>query len=96
MTKEEKKTLIQGQIESGLSQIEFCKQHNLNVNSFRQWKNSFKRHLEPLRPTFVELIPLQNASSITHITILVGKYRVEIPSHFDKVTLRAILESIPC
>ncbi len=34
MTKEEKKTLIQGQIESGLSQIEFCKQHNLNLNSF--------------------------------------------------------------
>jgi len=38
MTKEEKKTLIQGQIESGLSQIEFCKQHNLNlVPSTFEW-----------------------------------------------------------
>lgn len=96
MTKEEKKTLIQEQIASGLSQIEFCKQCNLNVNSFRQWKNSFKRHSEPLKPTFVELIPLQNASSTNAITILIGKYRVEIPSHFDKVTLQAVLECIPC
>jgi len=37
-----------------------------------------------------------NASSITCITILIGKYRVEIPSQFDKETLRAILQSIPC
>jgi len=66
---------------------------SIQVTTFRQWKYARKKSNGTI-PKFVELIPLQNSTQ--HITLSVGRYRVDVPANFDKAHLRAVLESLPC
>jgi hypothetical protein len=93
MTKEEKITLIHQQQNSGLSQVEFCAKKSIQVSAFRQWKYKHNKS-HNLGEKFVELIPTLSQSMPIAVTI--GRYRVEVPVHFDRAHLRSVLESLPC
>jgi len=93
MTKEEKISLIKEQQASGMTQAKFCSTKSIRVTAFRQWKYASKKFKGTI-PKFVELIPTSQPT--LHITLSVGRYRVDVPANFDKSHLRAVLESLPC
>lgn len=93
MTKEEKISLINEQQVSGMTQAKFCSMKSISVTAFRQWKCASKK-FTGTSPNFVELIP--KSQPTLHITLHVGRYRVDVPANFDNAHLRAVLESLPC
>jgi transposase-like protein len=74
---------------SGLSQSEFCRQGNLNKNTFGYWLRRARKE-GVLEGTFVKV---GGASSATAIELrLSNGAELRIPSGFSPSSLRALLE----
>ena len=95
----EKRRFWEQQIEqwkdSGLSQTEFCRFHNLKAHQLTYWKKRFHRTQAP-----VSLIELQLGSAVQSRTcsngsplrlILDEHYRIDIDRGFDPLTLQQVV-----
>lgn len=80
---------------SGLSQIDYCRQNNLSRTRFTYWKLKFEK--QNLPPTFIEIHPktVQKAlpiKSISSITIRsTSGFSVDVPQDFSSQSLKQIL-----
>lgn len=93
MTHEDKQALVKEQQTSGLTQAEFCTAKSIKLASFRQWKYH-RAKLQGNPPQFVQLVPASPIAS--RITVIAGRFRVDVPEDFERTHLRAVLESLPC
>ena len=81
--------------ESGLTQTEYCRIHNLTPHRFTYWK---KRIIKPAE-TPVSLVQVNmksnfnpNPMSSSPLRLIVGEqYRIEIDRGFDPVTLQQLV-----
>lgn len=89
---------IQHWKDSGLTQIEFCRRHNLKAHQLTYWKKRFHRKQEP-----VSLIELQWGSALqsgicprsTALRLILNdQFRIDIDRGFDPVTLQQLVLSL--
>lgn len=83
---------------SGLSQQRYCSEHDLALSSFQRWR----RALEEVRATtVVDIVPVLSLASRPEplpppasvgVAVAIGRYRVEVPQHFDGGVLSAVLD----
>ena len=99
MTNEERRTywetLVDEQIQSGLSASEFCIQRDLKLAQFYRWRRRFTQP-PPVGSSdgFIQLIPsLKNSKSGIRIR-LVNDISIEVERDFDPVTLRAVIHAL--
>jgi hypothetical protein len=92
------KQQIQHWKDSGLTQTEFCRLHNLKAHQLTYWKKRFHRTESP-----VSLIELQwgsalqsgTCSSCTPLRLILNEqYRIDIDRGFDPVTLQQLVLSL--
>ncbi len=96
MSREERSTYWQGlidkQAESGLSAAAFCREHQLNVYHFYNWRRRLRYNGLPTG--FVELVADQeNAASGIRIR-LSDDLCIEVERGFDPFTLRSVMETV--
>jgi hypothetical protein len=86
---------IQQWKDSGLTQKEFCRLHNLKAHQLTYWKKRFDRTEAP-----VSLIELQLGSALqppispspTALRLILNdQYRIDIDRGFDPVTLQQVV-----
>jgi hypothetical protein len=83
---------------SGLSQVEFCRQNELNRHRFTYWKRRIRKSAQTV--PFVELGSLPNLSGVygpkgaTFGLILEERFRIEIPDGFNPVTLEQLIRTL--
>ncbi len=82
--------------QSGLTQKAFCQRHQIGVASFRRWQAIFAQEGKPkaspaiLLP--VSILPAVNGPSLA---LWFGEeLRLEIPSGFDAVMLKQVVEAL--
>lgn len=85
---------IKGWEESGLTQIEYCRQNNLSKHRFTYWKCKRHRKDEPVK--FVSLCPTRttrNASlKDTGVRLIIrDRYRVEVGEGFSEDVLHRLI-----
>jgi hypothetical protein len=64
---------------SGLSQVAYCKQHNLTIKSFRRWRTKLQRAAAPA----LTLVPVSVSAQIPEPPIRLhspGGWRIELPT----------------
>lgn len=72
---------------SGLSQVAYCRQHDLSHCRFQYWKKKY----QPAKP--VDLIELklhpahEKSGAHTALRLIVGNYQVAVQRNFDPVAL---------
>jgi hypothetical protein len=72
--------------QSGLSQREYCRQHQLAVSSFGYWRKRLKNHNRPCS----KLVPVSIAGTSTIIISLPSGIRIEAPLHSLSDVLLAV------
>ena len=83
---------------SGLSQVEFCRQNELNRHRFQYWKRRIRKSAQTV--PFVELGGLPNLSGgygpkgATLGLILEERFRIEIADGFNPVTLEQLIHTL--
>ena len=84
--------------ESGLSQVDYCRENNLSRHRFTYWK--CKGDKKTVSMTFVPVLSKpSNQHSIMHNTaplkVLIGdRYRVEVGDGFSPDTLSRLMEAL--
>lgn len=82
---------------SGLTQRAYCNRHGLSMSSLHRWR----RLLANKRPSrSVEIVPIGQLltklpappPTCDALTLVAGRYRVEIPDGFSPATLGAVLD----
>jgi hypothetical protein len=99
MTKEERrtywKTLVDEQIQSGISAPSFCKEHHLKVSQFYWWRRRFQKQSSVVPSDgFIELIPSSKDSRSGIRIRLFNELCIEVDRGFDPFTLRAAVETL--
>ena len=99
---EEKRRFWKQQIEhwkeSGLTQTEFCRLHNLKIHQLTYWKKRF--HSKQEQVSLVELQwspalqPTLSPSGSPLRLILSDQYRIDIDRGFDPLTLQQVVLSL--
>jgi hypothetical protein len=85
---------VQAWKQSGLSQKEFCEQHQLGLASFQRWRRIFmakepSKEAEPV--TFLPVSVMEPSSS--SLTLRVNdNLQIEIPPGFDPLTLKQVIQ----
>ena len=73
---------------SGLTRVEYCNQHNLNVKTFAYWRQRIKKGAVPVRlvqlPTAVQQPP-------TAVRLVVNGCSIEVAEGFNAATLAAVV-----
>lgn len=64
--------------ESGLSQVEFCQQHNIAVHNFQYWRKRLSPKTEPAKSK--RLIPITVRSSAPARLTLGAQVMIELPA----------------
>lgn len=78
--------------ESGMSQVEYCKQYELIPHRFTYWKSKFKKENLPVE--FVQ-IPEPMPINSVGIKLNIGQgLQIEIPEDFSRVTLEQVLVTL--
>ena len=92
------KQQIQQWKDSGLTQIEFCRLHNLKPHQLTYWKNRFKPVQAPVslvelkwEPNF-QAAPCPNPSPLR--VILNNQLRIDVDRGFDPATLQQLVLSL--
>lgn len=86
---------IQQWKDSGLSQTEFCRLHNLKAHQLTYWKKRFDRTQAPVSLIELQLHstlqspPCTNGSALR--LILNEQYRIDIDRGFDPLTLQRLV-----
>lgn len=67
---------LDDQVTSGLSQVDYCKQHNIKVATLQYWRKKLKPAVTK------KLIPMVNSSSPVQARLQLGSSVViDLPSH---------------
>jgi len=78
--------------QSGQSQAEYCRQHNLKIRRFNYFKSRLKKKNIPVQ--FVE-IPVEPVQAPLFLKLNIGSdFQVEIPDGFSQATLAKVLQVI--
>jgi len=83
----------------GLKPSDYCRQHHLKIHSFWYWKKKFA-DLQSPGTSFVQIYPPQalKLGPACHppspLRLLVGNYKIEVPSGFDPVTLKQLVHTL--
>jgi hypothetical protein len=98
MTKDERRThlksLVDEQIQSGLSAPSFCKEHHLKASQFHWWRRRFQKQTSTESSDgFIELIPSPKGSGSAIRISLFDDLCVEVGRGFDPFTLRAAVDT---
>jgi hypothetical protein len=90
--REDWRSLIEKQAESGLSAAAFCKEQNINPQRFYYWR----KHLNCDSPLsgFIRLVPTSKATGSGIRILLDHGRRVEVDRGFDALTLREIVDAL--
>ena len=96
MTREERVSYWRGVIDryrdSGLSGAAFCREHDISLGRFYQWR---RRLAQGDEGSFFELIPCSASPGGRSIQIhLTNGITIEVGRGFDPVTLRGVLETV--
>jgi len=97
LTREEKPSYWQAQVSSwrgsGLSQAQFCRDHNLKVRDFGYWKRKFSQS-----SSAVSFVPLRVKSSPSPSSslglVLDSGLRIEVREGFSSGTLRDLIHTL--
>jgi hypothetical protein len=81
---------------SGLTQKAFCRQHGLELASFRRWRAIAMREGKPEDSSAVTFLPVNVVEpGATNLTVVINDtLRVEIPVGFDLTTLRQVVQAL--
>jgi hypothetical protein len=72
---------------SGLTRVEYCNQHNLNVKTFAYWRQRLKKEAVPVR-----LVQLPTAlQPPTAVRIVVNGCGIEVAEGFNAGTLSEVV-----
>ena len=78
---------------SGLSQIDYCRQHNLSRNQFTYWKCKLDKKHE-----LVTFVPISGNSVLsrnqTPIKLNIGCYQIEVGDGFTPETLTNLISTL--
>ena len=86
--------------QSGLSQAEYCRQHNLLATTFSNWKYKFMKQSEPLELVPVPIqLPLSQSDRDKYkycsgFYFSIGSRRLEIEKDFDPIVFTNILKCL--
>lgn len=88
------KTHLDKWAESGLTQVEYCRQHHLIVHRFTYWKARYKKsHNLPVK--FVQVVPNPTGADSACLKLNVARgLQIEIPDHFCEDTLSRVLTTL--
>jgi len=98
LTREEKPSYWQAQVSSwrgsGLSQAQFCRDHNLKVRDFGYWKRKLSRTSDSVR-----FVPLQVKSSAIRPSsslglVLDSGLRIEVREGFSPGALKDLIHTL--
>lgn len=84
---------------SGLTQVEYCRQNNLNVKHVCYWKKKFSKQVCQVALVEIPTHPVKsicktwNAISPIRMTVN-GRFAFEIEKGFDPLTLRQTLQVV--
>ncbi len=87
---------IEGWQRSGLSQAAYCRQHDLNANSFTGRLSEFRKKLNAVTP---DLIPVQvnvdeEPSSTANLVLTVNNWRLELAAPISAQWLADLLRCL--
>jgi len=93
MTRKERVThwqgLVQDQAQSGVSAAAFCKENQLNIQTFYAWRRRFKTESDTnVTGAFLELVPSSKIQESGIRIRLDERLSVELDRGFDPFTLR--------
>ena len=82
---------------SGLSQIDYCREHNLSRHRFTYWKCKLYRKTSP-----VKFIPISGGTvrsrigynNSTPIKLNIGSYQIEVGDGFSPETLTNLISTL--
>ena len=79
--------------ESGMSQLEYCRQHDLIPHRFTYWKRKFKKQHLPVE--FVQVTPESMNINLSGLKLNIGPgFQIEIPDGFSRATLEQVLATL--
>jgi len=89
---------IEGWQNSGLSQIDYCRQKNLIPHRFTYWK----KKLSSANPSDLSFVPVSIApthlSPVSHklssLVVVADRYRIEVDGDFSSDTLTKLLRTL--
>lgn len=73
---------------SGLTRAAYCKQHNVNIQTFAYWRRRFKTDSEPIK--LVQL-PAQVSQSAAALRVEVNGYGIEVCEGFSPASLATVV-----
>ena len=101
MTQEQKRLFWQQHIidwqQSGLSQAEYTRRHDLTIKSFSYYKRRYGQTDESVQPSTPAMVPVvlkdnEHEPSQSGIRLVTPQgFRLELTSDFDQMTLRRLL-----
>jgi len=79
--------------ESGLSQIDYCRHHDLSKHRFTYWKCKLDKQNTPIK--FIHLTGNSVLSQKrTSISLALGEYKIEIGDGFRPETLSTLIRTL--
>jgi hypothetical protein len=76
--------------ESGLTQVEYCRQNDFKISKFHYWRKRFSEK-KPTEPSIVQ-VPMTSANRFCPIRIEIGsRYCVEVGNGYDPTALEHII-----
>ena len=92
------KTHIESWQQSGLSQLDYCREHALKPHQFTYWKKRIVRSdtdisFVPLH--FSQNLPAVVKASTIHL-ITPNGYRIELGAGFDLAAVKQLLSTVQC
>lgn len=77
---------------SSLTQVDYCRQNNLKIKSFRYWKRRLNELAEEIRfvPVRLDLPDAEKPGTPLKVAVN-GRYCIEVPDGFSSATLKQVL-----
>ena len=89
------RSVIDDQVESGLSAAAYCRKRHLNLGRFYWWRRRLKNDLPAVPSTrFVELIQSSGSLKSGVLIRLQNALVIEVERNFDPFTLRTVIETL--
>ena len=79
---------------SGLSQREFCREHDLSFSSFRYWRNRLSDRGELKDTGLVRIVPAELVETGASVKIHIADHVVETDGRIEPDRLTAILRAV--
>lgn len=84
--------------ESGKSDAQYCREQGLSPKAFCYWKRKYRKNSEAairLVPVGRQMIHVQQArSQASPLVLMAGRYKVEVGTGFDSVTLVQLVRTL--